>query len=263
MSNDAITRDGVPEFVEQQEEKRGRKKLLIILLCLILSIGMIFGVMFAFFSDMVTGTKSITSGTLDIKEESVVIKHNGVAVTSGSIANFNPGDVVTVSVTVKNYGNKSAWLRGGFTLSGTAVIDGSVVDINNFPTYFKVFEGTVSKDDAPTAGAGMTGTKGSDSYKFLPADSVQPKFVINGNSSLAGAEVEQNGTGSGKVPVNTTIVDDTEGATITYTIYFDKSAGNAYQGKILSVEYLVQAMQYRNNSGPDWTDVVTTPFTFA
>ena len=67
--------------------------------------------------------------------------------------------------------------------------------------------------------------------------------IINGNSAKADFETETGGA-------------DTR--TLTYTIYFKKSGKNEWQDKTVALSYAAQAIQYRNNTTADWTDLTTT-----
>jgi hypothetical protein len=260
MSNDAIMQAAIIEAEEQQgDRKRRKKKLLIILLCLILSIGMVFGVMFAFFSDIFTGSETVTAGTLDIVKGTTSVKQNGVAATSvgdgdSIVENFNPGDVVTITVGVKNNGSKSAWIRGNVKLTGTAM---EFAAPDSFSGTFYIFDGTLTQTEAEAqkGSNAVTATYiGDNTYQLADLT----PGVINGDNSLADFEAE---TQTGDL-ATTTIYNSGDKAnegTITYTIYFDPSANNAWQGKTLTLGYTVEAIQYRNNSSKDWSGLTIVP----
>jgi hypothetical protein len=244
------------EYAEQMansedESKKRKKKLLLILLCLILAIGMLGGLMLAFFSDLVSGSTSVTAGTLDIEKGTEAIQQNDVAITSigngnGLVENFNPGDVVTITVPVKNLGSKSAWIRAEFTLDGTAATEASGAAL---PVY--VFDGDLSQAEAKDAVGSTNLTVTYDSGTYSIADSTPA--VINGNKTKADYEDETANVGG------TTLykagVDENEGNMI-YTLYFAPEAGNQWQAKGLTLAYDIQAIQYRNNPSPVWADVV-------
>jgi hypothetical protein len=221
---------------------------------------MIPGVMFAFFSDIFKGSEAITAGTLDIKKGTVTVQQNDADVkTVGNknnlVENFNPGDVVTVTVPVTNKGSKSAWIRGGFTLTGTAMDAGGNNEFSTLPFY--VFDGDLTQAQAEAqkySKAAKIINEGNGVYKL-----VDPKpAVISGdesNANLKDVEIETAST----VPAKTAIYSGSAGTTMTYTIYFDPFAGNEWQNKNLSLNYIVEAIQYRNNPAPDWTKVETRP----
>jgi hypothetical protein len=218
-----------------------RKKIVLILLCLLVSIGLVFGSLFAFFSDIVTGSNTVTAGTLNLEKGTETITQNEVDITDigdedNLVENFNPGDVVTISVTVTNVGSKSAWLRTKLTLTGTAVSE------SDFDSYFKVFDGTLTQTQAATADNPLTFSDG-----VLTTSAV----IIDGDSSnneLEDVETEDSDTIDEAVGSNET--------TLTYTVYFLPTAGNKWQGKAISLAYEVQALQYRNNPTPNWTDAL-------
>jgi hypothetical protein len=239
--------------MQQKDERKRKKKLLFILLCLLLSISMLTGVMFAFFSDQITGNVNATSGTLNLVESATVVKYNGSPLaTPGTLPNMNPGDYLSVSVTVTNSGNKSAWLRGGFKLTGDAI----TVNKNNFPNYFKVYKGDVKPAAFATATLiNAQAVTGQDAYNFMEGSAQWT--VINGSGNNAEIEYTTGTNPAGTVPAGNPIVSGTTGATLSYTIYFDPSAGNAYQNKKLDMEYAIEAMQYKNNSSPTWTNLET------
>jgi hypothetical protein len=261
MSYDAMMHVGITEALKQQEEvKKRRKKLLVILLCLILSIVMVFGVMLAFFSDIFIGEETVTAGTLDIVKGNVTVRQNGTLVDSignlnEALENFNPGDVATISIGVKNIGSKSAWIRGSFLLSGTAM----PVDPNNLDDLpFYIFDGVKDRDEAAAAIL-------ADEYvEILHEANPSPVYklsdmtpgVINGNNALADYESET----ASLLPGVTIYEDGTNGneGTLTYTIYFDPAAKNDWQGKTLKLDYTVEAIQYRNNPTKDWSDLTKT-----
>jgi hypothetical protein len=241
--------------IEGSEPKK-RKKVLLIFLCLILSLGMLIGLMLAFFSDVVSGDTTVTAGTLDLAKGTVVIKQNGADIkTVGNlneiVENFNPGDVVTVTVPVANEGSKSAWIRGKFSISGTAATEAGG---NDLPVY--IFEGALTQAQAETAVAGgatsaLTVTHSGGTYSF--ADSTPD--VIDGKAGLKDVEVEKTVSAGGTVPDGTTI-HSSASCNVAYTLYFKPGSGNRWQDKALKLSYAVEAIQYRNNTSPVWSTVV-------
>jgi len=193
------------------------------LFCLLISIALMTNSIFAFFSDVITGDENITAGTIDLIEDSANFYINGsnTPATALELANINPGDTVTAEITVSNTGSKSAWLLFGFTLAGAA----TGADIN---TVFDVYEG------AGTGGAKLTGTEGVNDVTFMS----------DGDTIMDGTyETEDHSVGTS--------------ITLTYTVDFSASAGNAWQGESIALGYTVKALQYRNNPSPNWTDAVS------
>jgi len=234
------------------QEKHNKRKVVLIIATILVAIGIITGGISAFFSDFVTGNSTITAGTLDLVQGTDTITQNGTDITNiGNnnkiVENFNPGDVVTVSVPVTNSGSKSAYLRGKFELTGTAFTNASAAA--DFTKDFSVFKGTLTQAEAETQ-KGTTTDLAQDATNVTwdgTAKSltwVDPTSeIINGNSAKADFETETGGA-------------DTR--TLTYTIYFKKSGKNEWQDKTVALSYAAQAIQYRNNTTADWTDLTTT-----
>jgi len=224
----------------KREKENGKNKKLLSLLLLLVSFGIVIVGAVSYFSDYITGTGTATAGTLNLSsEEGFEVYVNGVLSATTSIENLNPGDVVVIKGVFKNDGNKSAWLR--------TAIDFTSTNANKFPdfNYIKVYQGSYAD------------------YTALEADSSKVEVVLTANKASS-APVVINGTGTGKeeetnvsaggtVPNATTIIASGAAYTSEYTIYFDKAATNAYQGKVLDFSVRAEAMQYRNNATPTWT----------
>lgn len=242
---------------------QNKRKSRHILAALLATIAIITGSIFAFFSDVVNHDTTITAGTLDLVKGTTEIYQNSANVTTavgnnnGIVENFNPGDVVTFSVPIKNEGSKSAWLRGNLEIKGGAVTLGDVdTDTTAFDDTFVVFSGSV----AQSAAAGEVGgdkdlSKISKNWTF---DTTSATFVdsepgiINGNNKADDFEAESGAA-------YTAGTDANEG-TLTYTIYFKPTAKNKWQGKDISIDFKAQAIQYRNNTTKEWNDVVSTEY---
>lgn len=243
---------------------QNKRKSRLILAALLATIVIITGSIFAFFSDVVNHDTTITAGTLDLVKGTTEIYQNSANVTTavgnnnGIVENFNPGDVVTFSVPIKNEGSKSAWLRGNLAITGGAVAPiADASDTSTFADNFIVFSGTV----AQSAAAGEVGgdkdlSKISKNWTF---DTTSATFVdsepgiINGNNKADDFEAEAGAA-------YTAGTDANEG-TLTYTIYFKPTAKNKWQGKDISIDFKAQAIQYRNNAtSTSWTDVVSTEY---
>ena len=248
-----------------------KRKVRLILVALLATIVIITGSIFAFFSDVVTHNTTITAGTLDLVKDTTVITQNGVDITTlgnqdGVVDNFNPGDVVTFSVPVENKGSKSAWLRGNLTLTGTAITanDVSGTDKTDFSDHFVVFSGTVAQSAAADAVGKSTDLSTLTGWTF--ADGTSATFVdpipgvINGDKNKADFEAEKLVADGGTVPTGRTIYNggvDENKETLTYTIYFKPTGLNKWQGKTVIINYKAEAMQYRNNATPSWTNLET------
>ncbi|MDR0591104.1 MAG: M73 family metallopeptidase [Candidatus Nomurabacteria bacterium] len=216
-------------MAKQKEEKKNRK-VLFGFLFLFVAVGIIVGTVFAFFSDVIIGGGTATAGTLDITG-SFTMKHYNAAgteltdtnETNTTIPNLNPGDLIHISGAATNAGNKSAHVRGNFALSG------------DLASLVKVVAGTTTKTLAGCTGAAALTPAGGP---YLTAAA-----ILNGTG--ANAETE----GAGVSSYNQGIL-----------ICLPSTTGNAAQGKALSIDAKVQAVQYRNNTAADWSDVVTSAF---
>ena len=250
------------------KKDNGKRKLSAVLIGLLLAIVILLGSLFTFFSDIVTGTGTFATGTLDLTAGTTAYTKNDGAATATDLLNFNPGDVIVINVPITNTGSKSAWLRGDITLSGDAVFDNA--DFTDFGTYFEVYKGAFTKADvlAPTTAvtnAKLTLTKDTGNEQLVWTET-NPTAVVNGNSARSAPEIEALSP-AGTVPAGITIYDaaGSNAPTISYTIYF-KGLGtpNTWQDKTFDFGYRIEAIQYRNNgeggTAADWTDLVSAPF---
>ena len=192
---------------------------------LFVALAITLGGAFAYFSDWFEGQASVTAGTLDISG-TPVFTHNGNTVSS--VENFNPGDVVVADATATNSGNKSAWIRG--------LVDFGTLDADIAP-YVRIYKGT------KTAAAIEAGTEEADRITTGDEVSLGDK-IIDGTGT--GAETE---TGTDALGSNT--------YSQAVTIYFDKTALNVAQAKSVDFTFRFEAIQYRNNTGPQtWTGTI-------
>lgn len=213
---------------------RKRRRVLIGLGATGAAAALVLGTGFAFFGDVLTVNTAATAGRLDINGNMTVLV-NGVEDADGVVENLNPGDVVRITGTVSNVGNKSAWIRS------VVSVDPADADIGN---YLYVWH-----EDAPNK-ATLNATDRDDLVATLDGTQVGTGLTAGGS-----APEILNGTGDNA---------ETEiGGSPTYTVdaalYLAKEAPNAAQGKMVDAAVDVQAMQYRNNPSPTWTDVATAP----
>lgn len=207
-------------MAQKAEENKQNRKLPIAIALIFASVAIITGLVFAFFSDYITGNGSITSGTLNINSANGwEYRQNSGTYSNTAISNFNPGDVANVKISATNSGNKSAWIR---TKLDFGTLDPGIA------SYIKICAGelTYAQCDG-TTNPYLTLTGG-----VFTSDGTD---VINGTGT--GAETETGGVAT-YAPV--------------YTIKFDSSAPNSAQGKSISFTALIQAIQYRNNPTPNW-----------
>ncbi|MDR2867091.1 MAG: M73 family metallopeptidase [Acholeplasmatales bacterium] len=210
--------------MEKKEKKRIKGLGFLLLAFLLLFVIAGIGIGYSFFSDSEAGEIEIQAGTLDINA-TVTYSLNGSTVTA--VGNYNPGDVLVVTVAVENAGNKSAWTKLSSVVSTTTQsINGGVY----------VFSGT--RDAAYCSANKSTATTLANSTLTFAGDPV----VLSGGTSNS-PEVETASTETGYV------VLDTNTHEFKVTIYFDSAAGNAFQGMFFKLNYTLNAIQYRNNSG--------------
>jgi len=227
---------------EEVENKRDRRKIILLIFLIVLALCLVIGSMLAFFSDYITGNTDITAGTLDITSTGVTVIYQDYAgndvTTDDAQSNFNPGDVAQISFNVTNNGTKSAWLRGLFTVEFTN-LSSDYDTVAKISDDFLIFQGL--KTAAECESAGVTGAIGNLTLSngILSWTDTSPA-IINGT-------VEKE---SGAMT----------GSSVDYTVYFRPGAGNDWQNVKAAFDITLQAMQYRNNPSPNWSDVTSTEF---
>lgn len=276
-----------------RQDERKNKKMILGFAFLALAVIMIVGAGFAFFSDVILGQGEATAGTLDITGTTSVL-HNGTTATNNTVANFNPGDVLTLNGTITNNGSKSAWIRQvvQFTsMSNTPNLGGSCSDDqytteatceDNSETwtaasataaagklldYIWVCSGSVTQADL--IAASLAGTLGTATGTTTCEQVAQADVGANGKlygektTYLASADVidgsaeDDNGTAGSQTTWSTPAGE-------ALTIFFDAAAGNVAQNGNMAFSILTQALQYRNNTtSPNtaaWSTVTATEF---
>lgn len=221
----------------EDEKKRRRRALWIVMLTLAAAALVTTGILIAYFSDVISKSGTVQSGTLDITG-TYAFYLNGTA-AGEEVNNLNPGDVLVVKARVTNTGNKSAWVRN--------VVSFTNVDAAIQP-YLRVFIGEYTLADI------AAGTADDDEIDVTGAVAASDNMVLNGTG--AGAETESGGT-------FTYIGSNAFDAAMT--IYFDSLADNTAQGKTFSFTAMTQALQFRNNNAAEptdtaWNTVVTIPY---
>lgn len=222
----------------KQEQKDKRRKVLLGILFLFGAGVMLTGSLLAFFSDYISGSGSVTAGTLNIGGTfQYYVNGSSTAVTS--VANFNPGDVVVAKATVFNTGNKSAWLQ--------TKIDFGTLDAGIAP-YIEVYQGEYTYTSAAAAtGSKLTLASGVATTDDANADG-KPD-VINGKTGETDSETE---TAANGIATN----GSTTGLPVAFTIRFLNTALNSAQGQSVSFTATVNALQYRNNPSPNWAGTI-------
>lgn len=229
------------KLTTNKDDKKKKRKIISGIIFLLLAAACITGIVIAYFSDSISKSGDLTSGTLDITG-SYNFYVNGSQTPVDSVANLNPGDVVVVKATISNVGNKSAWVREVFSLDS---VDPAIVP------YISIYSGEYTTAEL--------GPNGSDLSAYLLAitpggNSVTANRVLNGTGD--NAEVE---TGGSYNYVGSNTYD------VSFSVYFSHTAPNEAQGKSLTLTVKTQALQFRNNDGAEptetaWDAVVTTAF---
>ena len=206
-------------------DKKNKKKGLVILLCLTLTIVLAVGAIFAFFSDVFTGSTAVTAGTLELDGSAkFYINGSSSEATAPELACINPGDKIKAVISVENVGSKSAWIQGSFSLSADDLTG------TQLGSAFTVYPGDT------TSGSPLVMTAAAKSVSFSDA----------GTAILDGTYETETASGA---------IEDTE-TTMIYTIVFESTADNTYQDAGISIGYEVKALQYRNNPTPNWATAV-------
>ena len=229
-------------MTRQEEDRRKSRKGWIGLGAIAVAGALVVGLGYAYFSDTIAGEGRATAGTLDITGE-LTVYQNGVADADGTIENFNPGDVLTISGDIANEGNKEAWIRT--LVSGTAD--------EGIAPYLYVYAGETVPTQTTLLGTETDALTGVDGYigdaDDLADGIADPALVIAGTGNAA-ETTEATTTETGEYSSNV-------------VIYFDKEATNEAQDQDLSVTVDVQAIQYKNNTtlgNVNWDSVVDTAF---
>lgn len=243
-----------------RREKKDKKVLLIILL-LLLSIAIIVGTAFAFFSDYVTTGFSGTTGTIKLDKGTETklqyFTRGGTEESkpfTTSIGNLNPGDIVDAGFSVTNKGNKSAHIRDKITVTV------SVSDPSDMPSDITDKLIVYSYDSANEAAQRSDIRNGNDS--------AYTKMTLTKNNTLSTTTsfVYEYELATPSIMDGVGTDPETEAGGISsfnarYLLYFNKAAGNEYQKLSISYGIRVEAMQYRNNTTPNWTEVAASTVT--
>ncbi|MCL2280947.1 CalY family protein [Candidatus Saccharibacteria bacterium] len=242
----------MPQQYEKREDRKKNNKLIVALVLIFGAVAIVTGVMFAFFSDVILGSGTATSGTLDLRGTFQYQVNGGTSTPmTTAIANLNPGDAVYISATVTNVGNKSAYVRSAF--------EGAVIDSALKP-YMYVFSGNVAQATLLTAENGAVGNPAKDIALCALSGYVAGGNGGTGCSAFAGS----GSTGVGTVGIlnGTGAGAETEGSGVSsfpagFTVYFAYYAPNTAQGKSLAIGARVEGLQFRNmSSAPTLNDAI-------
>lgn len=210
-----------------QKKHSNKKKILAILLCLLTVAVLIVGSIFAFFSDVFTGSETLTAGTLELDGSvKFYLNGSGTEATAPELACINPGDTVKVVISAANIGSKSAWLKSEFKISSAGKTGAQLNGV------FAIYEGTsLVTPLSPTVGTN--------------------------DLTIAGSAVVVDGTYETEtVAGGTAAAIESASTTLTYTIVFATTADNTWQNATMSIGCEVKALQFRNNPTPNWATAV-------
>lgn len=251
---------------------KNSKKLVIALGTAVLAIAILVGAALALFSDTETGQTGGTAGTVDLTLDVKPL---------GNKENINPGDSDpnnppgsnkgtdhSLVFDVANLGNKSIYNRNVIVLSvkdsgGINFLDARVL---------RLYETT----SAPTDATKVIGKEVGIKYYVL-ADETEVAATIDGSgkdvtpaSAFGGKNVlaikyvidkDKNGVDLVLNGDPTKIAPETETgytsnkATYHYLFSMDRTADNYYQGSLIQIDVISQAMQYRNAVSADWQTI--------
>ncbi|MCL1896686.1 MAG: hypothetical protein FWG03_09085, partial [Clostridiales bacterium] len=183
----------------REEDKKDKRKVIAILLCLLLAIILVIGAVFAFFSDVFAGSQGATAGTLSLDGAAkFYINGSNTEATTAELACINPGDIIKAVVSVENTGSKSAWVQGSFSLSSPGLTG------TQLGSAFTVYQG------ASTSTTPLAMSQGANSVSFTD----NGKAILDGTYETEAAAGAIGGTAT----------------TLIYTIVFEPSANNDFQG---------------------------------
>lgn len=187
-----------------------------------------------------------------------------------AVQNLNPGDVRTISYSITNAANKA--VRANDTLTVT-VTPNEAVMTDQETTVSEMFEalkaGSFDGGSAIHLVEGKKGVNGEVTTNTDPAAAdykttvefpdtglkLVDSYVTEDNKNIVlvyqGDEVNLDGTGTNaeKIPDNNSKTSSDR----QYTLYFDKDAGNEWQGADVSIGSTISAVQYANTAAGDAT----------
>ena len=157
-----------------------------------------------------------------------------------AVQNLNPGDVRTISYSINNAANKA--VRANDTLT-VIVTPNEAMMTDQKKTVQNLFDEFTTDKSAIHLVTGAKGLTLVDSH--LSEDNKNIVLVYQGE------EVNLDGVGKNaeKIPDNNGKFSSER----KYTLYFDKDAGNEWQGAEVSIGSTISAVQYANTAAGDAT----------
>lgn len=211
----------------------------------------------------------VTGTGLDDGDFSAQLKNNDFA--TKDIDNLNPGDAVQISYSINNAANKA--VRANDTLTVTVKPNGAMMtdqstNIDNLFAEFTEDKSAIhlvtgAKDDTKPVVTASGGTTTNVTFGDTGLTLVDSHLSEDGKSIVLvyqGDEVNLDGVGK-----NAELLGDSKtSSNRQYTLYFEKDAGNEWQGAEVSIGSTISAVQYANTVAGDATlNVDTTAHTVA
>lgn len=176
----------------------------------------------------------------------------------GAVQNLNPGDVRTISYSIENAENKA--MRANDTLTVTVTPNEAMMAGKTVQNLFDEF--TTDKSAIHL----VTGAKSGPKPVFTASDgtttdvtfgdtglTLVDSYVAEDGKNIVlvyqGDEVNLDGVGK-----NAELLGDSKtSSNRQYTLYFEKDAGNEWQGAEVSIGSTISAVQYANTAAGDAT----------
>lgn len=191
----------------------------------------------------------------------------------GAVQNLNPGDVRTISYFIENAENKAMRANDTLTVTVTpneAVMKDQKKTVQNLFDEFTtdkpvIYLVTGAKDDTKKVVTASDGTTTDVTFGDTGLTLVDSHLSEDGESIVLvyqGDEVALDGVGLNKESIEGNADKTTSNR--QYTLYFEQTAGNEWQGAEVSIDSKVTAVQYANTVAGDATlNVDTTAHTVA
>lgn len=190
---------------------------------------------FAFFTDRVQAKAQAKAGTLELALTDIA---------TGNNEKMKPGVGCTVDFTLSNKGNKSADVKEILVLRSPVAMTAGAEEFDLYKATDVTLDAngktTVKAGAKPVAARSVSTDKKSITYTI-------PEFILNGTGT--DAETETGAVGVSK--------------SSAYVLVFKNTAGNAFQGISVTLDYMAQAKQHRNTNNATWSTVMSESITFA
>lgn len=154
------------------------------------------------------------------------------SINATALANYNPGDKIDLSYTLKNTGDLAIDVRERFVVTSSVAMTDSAPE-------FRLFTSANADTNGAYTGSGVVGTeikKSTTKYTY----EVSSYTLSSASESITGSTATS--------------------AAKNYFLVFNKAAENAFQGATVTIEYVVEAKQHSSSSS-DWTTAATATVT--